>query len=55
MRGSRFEDIFGCAESPHPDLLPRGEKEIYLPAADLSRSLRTASNTGAQSSSGPWR
>ncbi|CBS91354.1 protein of unknown function (plasmid) [Azospirillum lipoferum 4B] len=26
VRGIRFEDLFGCAEPPHPNLLPRGEK-----------------------------
>ncbi|PWC77653.1 histidine phosphatase family protein [Azospirillum sp. TSH64] len=27
VRGTHGEDLFGCAEPPHPDLLPRGEKK----------------------------
>ena len=30
VRGTHGEDLFGCAEPPHPNLLPRGEKESHL-------------------------
>ncbi|KAA0573185.1 histidine phosphatase family protein [Azospirillum sp. Sh1] len=30
VRGTHGEDLFGCADPPHPNLLPRGEKESHL-------------------------
>ncbi|PWC90665.1 histidine phosphatase family protein [Azospirillum sp. TSO5] len=30
VRGTHGEDLFGCAEPPHPNLLPGGEKESHL-------------------------
>jgi hypothetical protein len=30
VRGMHEEEIFGFAEPPHPDLLPRGEKGISV-------------------------
>ncbi|WP_042703097.1 histidine phosphatase family protein [Azospirillum sp. B506] len=31
VRGTHGEDLFGVADPPHPDLLPRGETEIHSP------------------------
>ncbi|WP_377808548.1 error-prone DNA polymerase [Azospirillum sp. A29] len=40
VRGTHPPDVFGCAEPPHPDLLPRGEKGILGISLNLRLGLR---------------
>ncbi|PGH52891.1 error-prone DNA polymerase [Azospirillum palustre] len=40
VRGMHMPDAFGCAEPPHPDLLPGGEKEILGISLHLRLGLR---------------
>ncbi|KAA0596673.1 hypothetical protein FZ942_11280 [Azospirillum lipoferum] len=42
VRGNRFVDLFGYAEPPHPDLLPRGEKETGSCSPHLTSPHATA-------------
>ncbi|QCG96918.1 hypothetical protein E6C67_24165 [Azospirillum sp. TSA2s] len=42
VRGMHFEDLFGCAEPPHPNLLPAfGGPKVRLPR-QRKRSLRVS-------------
>ncbi|CAO3438613.1 histidine phosphatase family protein [Azospirillum endophyticum] len=39
VRGTHGEDLFGCAEPPHPNLLPGGEKEFQSASSNSSPHL----------------